>query len=105
MSSRWTTGLEPAMPMLTPCPWCPCPPDGCRYCEKREAQEKELCVGEKRGPTHDGDWPACREAQVIVSPEWRTQQEQDADLKPVLRWEESGQKPQWNEVRWVFTCH
>ncbi|KAI3366551.1 hypothetical protein L3Q82_000683 [Scortum barcoo] len=77
----------------------PCAPDGrCRYCEKREAQEKELCLGEGRGPTHDGDGPACREAQVIVSPEWRTQQEQDADLKPVLRWVESGQKPQWNEV-------
>ncbi|KAI3357067.1 hypothetical protein L3Q82_015454 [Scortum barcoo] len=76
----------------------PCAPDGCRYCEKREAHEKELCVGEGRGPTHDGDGPACREAQVIVSPEWRTQQEQDADLKPVLRWVESGQKPQWNEV-------
>ncbi|KAI3375463.1 hypothetical protein L3Q82_003793 [Scortum barcoo] len=98
MSSRWTTGLEPAMPMLTPCPRRPCAPDGCRYCEKREAREKELCVGEGRGPTHDRDGPPCREAQVIVSPEWRTQQEQDADLKPVLRWVESGQKPQWNEV-------
>ncbi|KAI3361603.1 hypothetical protein L3Q82_013751 [Scortum barcoo] len=65
-----------------------------RYCEKREAREKELCVGEECGHTHDGDGPACREAQVIVSPEWRTQQEQDADLKPVLRWVESGQKPQ-----------
>ncbi|KAI3366467.1 hypothetical protein L3Q82_000600 [Scortum barcoo] len=52
----------------------PCAPDSCRYCEKREAWEKELCVGEERGPTHDGDGPVCREVQVIDSPEWKTQQ-------------------------------
>lgn len=23
---------------------CPCPLNGCRYCEKREIHEKELCV-------------------------------------------------------------
>lgn len=47
---------------------------------------------------HKGDGPVCREAQVVDSPEWRAQQEQDADLQPVLQWVESGQKPQWTEV-------
>ncbi|KAI3366920.1 hypothetical protein L3Q82_009560 [Scortum barcoo] len=28
----------------------PCAPDSCRYCEKREAWEKELCVGEEARP-------------------------------------------------------
>ncbi|KAI3360378.1 hypothetical protein L3Q82_002246 [Scortum barcoo] len=98
MSSRWTTGLEPAMPMLTPCPGAPVLLTAADIARRKRPGTKSSVWGRKRGPTHNGDGPACREAQVIVSPEWGTQQEQDADLKPVLRWVESGQKPQWNEV-------
>lgn len=71
--------------------------NGCQFCEKREAREKELHV-EERGPMLDGEGPVCREMQVVDSLEWRAQQEQDADLQPVLQWVESGQKPQWNQV-------
>lgn len=53
---------------------------------------------EERDSMHKGDGPVCREAQVVDSPEWRAQQEQDADLQPMLWWMESGQKPQWTEV-------
>jgi len=30
--------------------------------------------------------------------EWRQQQEQDADLQPVLQWVETQQRPPWEEV-------
>ncbi|KAK7919250.1 hypothetical protein WMY93_010534 [Mugilogobius chulae] len=66
----------------------PCDPDNCRYCGKREARERELCA----------DGPSCKVAQVYDASEWRAHQELDPDLRPVLQWVESGQKPPWNEV-------
>ncbi|KAI4904404.1 hypothetical protein NFI96_007328 [Prochilodus magdalenae] len=33
----------------------PCAPNGCRYCEKRDARENELCSKEEQGPTQDED--------------------------------------------------
>lgn len=76
----------------------PCAHDGCRYCEKRESREVELRSEVGQSPLTDSEGPACRAAQVVDAAEWRAQQEQDADLLPVLQWVESGQKPQWNEV-------
>ncbi|KAJ8404575.1 hypothetical protein AAFF_G00334380 [Aldrovandia affinis] len=49
-------------------------------------------------PEHEGGGPVCRELQVIGAAEWRTQQEQDSDLQPVLQWVETGQRPPWG--RW-----
>ena len=72
----------------------PCASDGCRYCEKREAREKELGMEEEL----NGNRLFCRGAQVVDSTEWKVQQERDVDLQPVLQWVESGQKPRWNEV-------
>ncbi|KAJ8414259.1 hypothetical protein AAFF_G00051290 [Aldrovandia affinis] len=40
-------------------------------------------------PEHEGGGPVCRELQVIGAAEWRTQQEQDSDLQPVLQWVET----------------
>ncbi|KAJ8395185.1 hypothetical protein AAFF_G00036410 [Aldrovandia affinis] len=71
----------------------PCAPGGCRYCEKREARERELREEVKICPEHEGGGPVCRELQVIGAAEWRTQQEQDSDLQPVLQWVETGQRP------------
>ncbi|KAJ8391411.1 hypothetical protein AAFF_G00090410 [Aldrovandia affinis] len=76
----------------------PCAPGGCRYCEKREARERELREEVKICPEHEGGGPVCRELQVIGAAEWRTQQEQDSDLQPVLQWVETGQRPPWGEV-------
>ncbi|KAJ8366685.1 hypothetical protein AAFF_G00345490 [Aldrovandia affinis] len=49
-------------------------------------------------PRARGGGPVCRELQVIGAAEWRTQQEQDSDLQPVLQWVETGQRPPWGEV-------
>ncbi|KAJ8416333.1 hypothetical protein AAFF_G00356210 [Aldrovandia affinis] len=40
-------------------------------------------------PRARGGGPVCRELQVIGAAEWRTQQEQDSDLQPVLQWVET----------------
>ncbi|KAJ8358504.1 hypothetical protein AAFF_G00433790 [Aldrovandia affinis] len=45
-----------------------------------------------------------RELQVIGAAEWRTQQEQDSDLQPVLQWVETGQRPPWGGGR-GHHCH
>lgn len=76
----------------------PCAPDGCRYCEKREAREDKLRTEGEQSSMHDGGGRVCKVVQIVDPLEWSAQQEQDADLQPVLRWVESGQKPQWNEV-------
>ncbi|KAI4872034.1 hypothetical protein NFI96_006517 [Prochilodus magdalenae] len=76
----------------------PCAPNGCPYCEKRDARENELCSKEEQGPTQDGDVLPCSATRIINTPGWRAQQEQDSDLQPVLQRVESGQKPQWNEI-------
>ncbi|CAL9687324.1 unnamed protein product [Knipowitschia caucasica] len=76
----------------------PCALDGCRYCEKREAKEQELCVEEQAGPLCSGEGPICEVAELHDPLEWRAQQELDPDLQPVLQWVESGQRPQWSEV-------
>lgn len=75
----------------------PCASTGCQYCEKRDARESELRL-EEQGSSHDVDGPVCREMQTIGPQEWRVQQEQDADLQPVLQWVGAGQKPQWGAV-------
>ncbi|KAI4885571.1 hypothetical protein NFI96_007362, partial [Prochilodus magdalenae] len=76
----------------------PCAPNGCCYCEKRDARENELCSKEEQGPIQDGDVLPCSATRIINTPGWRAQQEQDSDLQPVLQRVESGRKPQWNEI-------
>ncbi|KAJ8401943.1 hypothetical protein AAFF_G00375240 [Aldrovandia affinis] len=40
----------------------------------------------------------CRELQMVDAAEWRRQQEQDTDLRPVLQWVEVQQRPLVDEV-------
>ncbi|KAJ8353974.1 hypothetical protein SKAU_G00215410 [Synaphobranchus kaupii] len=77
----------------------PCAADGCHYCERREARESELCAeGEACAVGHKAGEPVCRTLQVVDADEWRLQQEQDIDIRPVLQWVEAQQRPLWEEV-------
>ncbi|KAJ8356934.1 hypothetical protein SKAU_G00197280 [Synaphobranchus kaupii] len=77
----------------------PCAADGCHYCERREAWESELCAeGEACAVGHKAGEPVCRTLQVVDADEWRLQQEQDIDIRPVLQWVEAQQRPLWEEV-------
>ena len=77
----------------------PCAAVGCLYCERRETRERELreenggCAAVRRV-----EELICRELQMVDPAEWRQQQEQDPDLKPVLQWVEAQQQPPWEEV-------
>ncbi|KAG7517886.1 hypothetical protein JOB18_018680 [Solea senegalensis] len=70
----------------------PCATEGCRYCEKREERENELAQPENPAQL------SCRMLQVVDTPDWRTQQENDPDLQPVLQWLEVGQRPPWSDI-------
>ncbi|KAJ8417422.1 hypothetical protein AAFF_G00286490 [Aldrovandia affinis] len=45
-----------------------------------------------------GTGVTCRELQMVDAAEWRRQQEQDTDLRPVLQWVEVQQRPLVDEV-------
>ncbi len=62
---------------------CPCAAEGCRHCENKETQEKEL------GQENEAAQPACDALRVVDAPDWRLRQEQDDELRPVLRWLEA----------------
>ena len=40
----------------------------------------------------------CRGLQIVGPAEWRQQQEQDRDLRPVMQWVEAQQRPPWEMV-------
>ena len=42
--------------------------------------------------------PVCCELQEVDTTGWRRQQEEDADLRPVLQWVDLQQRPPWEEV-------
>lgn len=48
----------------------PCASEGCRYCEKREVREVELCTEGKHDPMLS---EVCRATQLVGSAEWRVQ--------------------------------
>lgn len=79
----------------------PCAADGCSYCERRETRERELRAEEEDKCCAEGRHVKeliCRGLQTVDVAEWRQQQEQDADLQPVLQWVETQQRPPWEEV-------
>ena len=77
----------------------PCATAGCRYCERRETRERELQEEEEDGvAVRRGVEFICRELQTVDVAEWRQQQEQDADIQPILQWVETQQRPPWETV-------
>uniref|UniRef100_A0A673NE13 Gypsy retrotransposon integrase-like protein 1 n=1 Tax=Sinocyclocheilus rhinocerous TaxID=307959 RepID=A0A673NE13_9TELE len=70
----------------------PCAAEGCRHCENKETQEKEL------GQENQAAQLACGALTVVDAPEWQLQQEQDDDLRPVLRWLGAKQRPEWGDI-------
>ena len=89
--SKWNSGLELTTPTLTPC-----------LGVHALMTAADTVKRGKLGPRHDTDGPACRVTQVVSPPEWRAQQEQDADLHPVLHWVEPKTKVVGGH--WVLTC-
>jgi len=76
----------------------PCAADGCRFCEKREARERELLEEETGAMEQSVGELMCRALQAVDMAEWKQQQEQDVDLQPVLQWVVARQRPTWEEV-------
>ncbi|CAI5693182.1 unnamed protein product [Oreochromis niloticus] len=77
----------------------PCAQDGCHYCERKEAQEEDQLVPDvKCAVTGVEERPSCQRLVSVDATEWRHQQEEDADIKPVLGWIEEQQQPQWEEI-------
>jgi len=76
----------------------PCASNGCRYCDRREAREKELREEEEVGATAPEGKVIGRGLQIVGLAEWRKQQEQDRDLQPVMQWVEAQQRPPWEAV-------
>ncbi len=72
----------------------PCAAEGCRHCENKETREKEL------GQENEAAQPVCEALRVVDTPEWRLRQEQDDNLRPVLRWLEAQQRPEWGDIAW-----
>ncbi|KAJ8392853.1 hypothetical protein AAFF_G00070570 [Aldrovandia affinis] len=83
----------------------PCTVDGCHYCERKEARERDLCVeGEGCTTVRQMGMPVYCELQTVDVAEWRQQQGQDTDLRPVLQWVEAQQRPPWEEVAVLSTA-
>jgi len=77
----------------------PCSADGCNYCEKREAQEEErLQPGVKCAAVGPVGTPAGHGLTAVDAAEWGCKQEEDVDIRPVLAWVGSQQRPPWGEV-------
>lgn len=77
----------------------PCAEDGCGYCAKRMERERELCREEGVTATVSQlSVTECRELEAVDVGEWRRRQEEDAELRPVLRWVEERRRPPWGEV-------
>uniref|UniRef100_A0A669BAU0 Gypsy retrotransposon integrase-like protein 1 n=1 Tax=Oreochromis niloticus TaxID=8128 RepID=A0A669BAU0_ORENI len=77
----------------------PCAQDGCHYCERKEAQEEdELVPDVKCAVMGMEEWPSCQRLVAVAATEWRHQQEEDADIRPVLGWIEEQRQPQWEEI-------
>ncbi|CAI5653216.1 unnamed protein product [Oreochromis niloticus] len=73
--------------------------DGCHYCERKEAQEEdELVPDVKCAVMGMEEWPSCQRLVAVAATEWRHQQEEDADIRPVLGWIEEQRQPQWEEI-------
>lgn len=72
----------------------PCSADGCRYCDHREAREKEMALWTDK----EGRCEVSRELRVVDNTDWVEGQRQDPDLQPVLLWVEAQQRPPWEEV-------
>ena len=70
-----------------------CSKDGCRYCERRESCEKELHSQEDVFSAVEVASPFCCESREIDTTGWRWQQEEDANLQPVLHWLRLQQPP------------
>ncbi|CAI5656789.1 unnamed protein product [Oreochromis niloticus] len=77
----------------------PCAQDGCHYCERKEAQEEDQLVPDvKCAVTGVEERPFCQRLVAVDATEWRHQQGEDADIKPVLGWIEEQKRPQWEEI-------
>ncbi|XP_029595362.1 uncharacterized protein LOC115178352 [Salmo trutta] len=77
----------------------PCAEHGCGYCAKRVERERELCREEGVTATVSQlRVTECRELEAVDVGEWRRRQEEDAELRPVLRWVEERRRPPWGEV-------
>ncbi|CAI5697370.1 unnamed protein product [Oreochromis niloticus] len=77
----------------------PCAQDGCHYCERKEAQEEDQLVPDvKCAVTGVEERPSCQRLVAVDATEWRHQQGEDADIKPVLGWIEEQKRPQWEEI-------
>uniref|UniRef100_A0A669E189 Gypsy retrotransposon integrase-like protein 1 n=1 Tax=Oreochromis niloticus TaxID=8128 RepID=A0A669E189_ORENI len=77
----------------------PCAQDGCHYCERKEAQEEDQLVPDvKCAVTGVEERPSCQRLVAVDATEWSHQQEEDADIKPVLGWIEEQRQPQWEEI-------
>ncbi|KAL1272916.1 hypothetical protein QQF64_028778 [Cirrhinus molitorella] len=79
----------------------PCSADGCRYCDKREARDRELENTDVRGTSlgcQQGNTSVCLAVETVSIEDWRRLQEDDADLQPVIQWVQAQQRPPWEEV-------
>ena len=77
----------------------PCDSDGCRYCEKREAQECESLKTEVKCAALGPGGPFADQGLVAVDTvEWKKNQEEDGDIRPVYMWVAARHKPRWEEV-------
>ncbi|CAI5686581.1 unnamed protein product [Oreochromis niloticus] len=77
----------------------PCAQDGCHYCERKEAQEEDQLVPDvKCAVSGVEERPSCQRLVAVDATEWRHQQEEDADIKPVLGWIEEQRQPQREEI-------
>ena len=68
----------------------PCATDSCRHCERRERREDEQLQG--------GVKCAAAGLTAIDTDEWRSKQEEDADIRPVLAWVTAQRRPPVDEV-------
>ncbi|KAJ8006486.1 hypothetical protein DPEC_G00107750 [Dallia pectoralis] len=80
----------------------PCAEEGCGYCEKRVARERELC--EEEGVVAEVSQlglPGLSGMHVVDINEWREKQEEDSELAMVLQWVQEGRRPsreEWPEA-------
>ena len=78
----------------------PCAASACHYCERVESREKVLLEDQEEGApvVSQREEKFCGLVQSVGADEWRREQEQDADLQPVLERVEAHERPSWEEV-------
>ncbi|KAJ7992703.1 hypothetical protein DPEC_G00281430 [Dallia pectoralis] len=77
----------------------PCAEEGCGYCEKRVARERELCQEEGVvAEVSQFGLPGLSGMHVVDINEWREKQEEDSELSMVLQWVQEGRRPSREEV-------